>query len=119
MQDFLQINTELYDWQAIAISKIKKEIFGDRRTSFDVSSYNKKDTKLVVVYGPPQIGKTTLILYLLGIDSKFEYKNRPEAGRFIYYSSSLFAILVATMSRAVLFLPPLMMISAYFLVGST
>lgn len=75
MQDFLQINTELYDWQAIAISKIKKEIFGDRRTSFDVSSYNKKDTKLVVVYGPPQIGKTTLILYLLGIDSKFEYKN--------------------------------------------
>lgn len=75
MQDFLQINTELYDWQAIAISKIKKEIFGERRTSFDVSSYSKRDTKLVVVYGPPQIGKTTLILYLLGINSDFEYKD--------------------------------------------
>ena len=37
----------------------------------------------------------------------------------IDYSSSRFAILVATMSSAVLFLPPFMMMSAYFFVGST
>ena len=75
MQAFLPINVEKYDWQPIAIKKIQREIFGEQKNSFDISSFSNRDSKLVVVYGLPQIGKTTLILFLLGINSNLEYKN--------------------------------------------
>lgn len=74
MQVSLPINVEKYDWQTIAIKKIQKEVLGEQHNSFNMTSFHKRDSKLVVVYGPPQIGKTTLILFLLGIDSNLKYK---------------------------------------------
>ena len=75
MQDSLQINVEKYDWQTIAIKKIQKEIFGEQQALSTIHSTYKRETKLVVVYGPPQIGKTTLILFLLGVNYKSKYNN--------------------------------------------
>lgn len=69
MQDTLQIDYSKYDWQALALKEIRKKVYGDVKSTDDFSFSPEKDLKLAVVYGPPQIGKTTLILFLLGVDS--------------------------------------------------
>lgn len=57
-------------WQNNTIDEIIKNVIF-RPESI---KQNKVGEKLVVIYGPPQIGKTTLILCLLGIAPEFQKK---------------------------------------------
>lgn len=75
MQDTLQIDYSKYDWQALALKEIRKKVYGDVKSTDDFSLSPEKDFKSAVVYGLPQIGKTTLILFLLGVDSEYKYKD--------------------------------------------
>ncbi|MCD8197984.1 MAG: hypothetical protein LUE24_12610 [Lachnospiraceae bacterium] len=52
-------------WQQNTIKRIQDSLLNRPETSLNI-----KEEKLVVVYGPTQIGKTTLILYLMGISDK-------------------------------------------------
>lgn len=55
-------------WQDSTIERIRKRILFK---SANVLKTHDSE-KLVAIYGAPQIGKTTLILFLLGIDSKYQ-----------------------------------------------
>lgn len=57
-------------WQNNTIEEIRKKVIYKPKTI----KQNKVGEKLVAIYGPPQIGKTTLILCLLGIAPKFQKK---------------------------------------------
>jgi predicted AAA+ superfamily ATPase len=54
-------------WQNNTIEEIKKKVIY-KPTSL---KNNRRGEKLVAIYGPPQIGKTTLILCLLGIAPEY------------------------------------------------
>ena len=58
------------EWQDRTIEHIREKILFKPKT--DMKSLNSE--KLVAIYGPPQIGKTTLILFLMGIDLKYQKK---------------------------------------------
>lgn len=55
-------------WQKNTIDRIREKILF--KPVYTIKS--SRSEKLVVIYGPPQIGKTTLILYLLGISDKYQ-----------------------------------------------
>lgn len=57
-------------WQNNTIEEIRKKVIYKPRSLQN----NKIGEKLVAIYGPPQIGKTTLILCLLGIAPQFQKK---------------------------------------------
>ena len=57
-------------WQSNTIEHIRRKILGEAT----FSSESKRSEKLVVIYGPPQIGKTTLILFLMGISTEYQKK---------------------------------------------
>jgi hypothetical protein len=57
-------------WQNNTIEEIKKKVIY-KPTSL---KNNRRGEKLVAIYGPPQIGKTTLILCLLGIAPEYQKK---------------------------------------------
>ena len=55
-------------WQESTIEHIRDKIL--LKSKNVVKSLDSE--KLVAIYGPPQIGKTSLILFLLGIDAKYQ-----------------------------------------------
>ena len=57
-------------WQKSTIEEIKKKVIYKPKSI----KQNKAGEKLVAIYGPPQIGKTTLILCLLGIAPEYQKK---------------------------------------------
>ncbi|RGZ88276.1 hypothetical protein [Eubacterium sp. AM46-8] len=57
-------------WQNNTIEEIRKKVIYKPRSLQN----NKIGEKLVAIYGSPQIGKTTLILCLLGIAPQFQKK---------------------------------------------
>ena len=57
-------------WQNNTIEEIKKKVIYKPKSLKN----NRVGEKLVAIYGPPQIGKTTLILCLLGIAPEFQKK---------------------------------------------
>lgn len=59
------------NWKIATVENIKKSLcLYDDETSMSKAELDKSE-KLVVIYGLPQIGKTTLILNLLGIKKEF------------------------------------------------
>lgn len=56
------------EWQKNTVHKMREKIL------FKPACFipSERSEKLVVIYGPPQIGKTTLILYLLGISREYQ-----------------------------------------------
>lgn len=75
LPDSLQTEKRFYDWQEMTLSKIHYKLFGESNQQINVSLSKNRST-LTVVYGPPQIGKTTLILFMLGIDSSYKYEEK-------------------------------------------
>ena len=58
------------EWQRNTIKKIQKKLlYKPEMVAMDKQT---QDEKLVVLYGPPQIGKTTLIFQLLGIQEQYQ-----------------------------------------------
>lgn len=55
-------------WQKNTIEEIRKRII----YKSSIKNVSGRGEKLVAIYGPPQIGKTTLILQLIGIESRFQ-----------------------------------------------
>ena len=70
--DYYQLLKTDYTWQNLSINEIHKILYGE--SSKKISGYDNSNGCNVIVFGPPQIGKTTLILYLLGIDENYKYK---------------------------------------------
>lgn len=66
--DFNQVFNERFKWQEETIEKIKKLLLLKPENELDL---NKNSKKLAVIYGFPQIGKTTLILRLIGIKNEY------------------------------------------------
>ncbi len=60
--------TDREKWQEKTVNRIRRKLTRDT----DVLNSQNKSEKLVVVYGLPQIGKTTLILYMLGIAPQYQ-----------------------------------------------
>ena len=67
--DYYQLLKTDYTWQNLSINEIHKILYGE--SSKKISGYDNSNGCNVIVFGPPQIGKTTLILYLLGIDENY------------------------------------------------
>lgn len=57
-------------WQNNTIEEIKKKVIYKPKSLKN----SRVGEKLVAIYGPPQIGKTTLILCLIGIAPEFQKK---------------------------------------------
>mgnify|MGYP004524391057 FL=1 len=55
-------------WQNATVERIRNQLTYKASVVYNTNT----SEKLVVIYGTPQIGKTTLILFLLGIDSKYQ-----------------------------------------------
>lgn len=76
LPDILPTNLENLDWQSMTISTIQNKLFGNNRNIFLSKDFNYKASNLAVVYGPAQIGKTTLILFLLGINPEYKFTKK-------------------------------------------
>ncbi len=59
-----RFNDERMKWQDDTQQEIRRRLL---QNGTDVAAYPQRDHKLVVVFGKPQVGKTTLILSLMGI----------------------------------------------------
>lgn len=62
--------SDRWKWQDNTVEHIRERIWYSPNNVVK----SKASEKLVAIYGPPQIGKTTLILFLLGIDAKYQRK---------------------------------------------
>lgn len=58
------------EWQSNTLEKIQRKLL--YKPDATVMKREIQDEKLVVLYGPPQIGKTTLIFQLLGIQKQYQ-----------------------------------------------
>lgn len=76
LPDTFQTNLEKLDWQTMTISTIQDKLFGSSRNIIVSKDFSYKTSNLAVVYGPPQIGKTTLILFLLGINPEYKFTQK-------------------------------------------
>lgn len=54
-------------WIDETVNKLQKNLMRRPDTQNEDETYVHTDDKLVTIYGTPQIGKTTLILALMGI----------------------------------------------------
>ena len=61
-----QLFLEKEDWQKKTFDRIKRDLISARDNRF-IRYDNSEETHLVMIYGKPQVGKTTLILNMIGL----------------------------------------------------
>lgn len=66
--DFNQVFNERFRWQKQTVKKIKDLLCFSSENDVNL---NQKSKNLAIVYGFPQVGKTTLILNLMGIKKEY------------------------------------------------
>lgn len=64
--DWNQLFLKREDWQKNTFNKIKNELISTKENEF-IRYDNSKENHLVTIYGKSQIGKTTLILNMIGL----------------------------------------------------
>ena len=58
------------EWQKATFNSIKKDLISAKEQKF-LRYDNSKEEHLVMIYGKSQVGKTTLILNMIGLDEKY------------------------------------------------